>query len=89
MEKAEYIDNYLTWSILVTACCCLPLGIYAIVLSTNVNTLIAQGNIESAKDTARRALKINIIATSVGAVISAVYIMLLFTAGGAALGVQG
>jgi Interferon-induced transmembrane protein/zinc-ribbon domain len=42
------VPNYLTQSILVTLCCCLPLGIVAIVYSTQVNSKLAMGDVAGA-----------------------------------------
>ena len=42
-------DNYLVWSILATLFCCLPLGIVAIVKSTQVSGLWAQGQYAEAR----------------------------------------
>ena len=38
-------NNYLVWSILVTIFCCIPFGIVAIVKSSQVNGLWAQGRL--------------------------------------------
>lgn len=50
-------DNYLVWSILVTLFCCLPLGIVAIVKSTQVSGLWAQGRYAEAQAAADSAKK--------------------------------
>lgn len=50
-------NNYLAWSILVTIFCCIPFGIVAIVKSSQVNGLWAQGRYVEAQasaDSARR-----------------------------------
>jgi hypothetical protein len=36
-------NNYLMWSILATLACCFPLGIVALIKSSQVNSLWAQG----------------------------------------------
>lgn len=51
-------DNNLVWAILCTVLCCLPLGIVAIIKSSNVNTLWAQGNYEAAQKAADDAKNI-------------------------------
>lgn len=48
-------DSLLIWSILCTVLCCLPLGIVAIVYSTKVDSLWAQGAYEEAEQAARTA----------------------------------
>ena len=49
------IPNYLWQAIACTACCCIPLGIPAIVYAAQVNTKIAQGDIEGAKASSKNA----------------------------------
>ena len=43
------IETYLTQSILVTLCCCLPFGVVAIVYSSQVNTKLAAGDVAGAQ----------------------------------------
>ncbi len=50
-------NNYLVWSILVTIFCCLPFGIVAIVKSSQVNGLWAQGRYAEAQASADSAKK--------------------------------
>ena len=54
-------SNHLVWSILSTACCCLPLGIYAIIKSVSVDRLWEQGKYEDAAKAAATAKNCNII----------------------------
>jgi hypothetical protein len=49
------ISNYLVQSILVTLCCCLPLGIPAIVYAAQVNSKQAAGDIAGARDSSDKA----------------------------------
>ncbi len=51
----EEVPNYLVFAILCTAFCCLPFGIVAIVYSSQVNGLVAAGNIEAARDASKKA----------------------------------
>lgn len=67
------IPNYLVWSILATILCCLPTGIYAVVLSSKVDSLVAMGKIEEAKRTSDQAKKWVIISACTGAVFSVIY----------------
>jgi predicted secreted protein len=70
-------DNYLVWSILATLFCCLPLGIVAIVKSTQVSGLWAQGQYaeaQAAADSAKKFVKYSVIAGVVGAVIYGILI---------------
>lgn len=50
-------SNYLVWSILVTIFCCIPFGIVAIVKSSQVNGLWAQGRYAEAQASAASARK--------------------------------
>jgi hypothetical protein len=50
-------NNYLVWSILATLFCCLPFGIVAIVKSSQVNGLWAQGRYAEAQASAESAKK--------------------------------
>lgn len=49
------IPNYLVQSILVTLCCCLPLGVVAIIFAAQVNTKLAQGDIAGAQEASSKA----------------------------------
>jgi hypothetical protein len=55
--SAQAPKNYLVWSILVTLFCCLPFGIVAIVKSSQVNGLYAQGRYAEAQASADSARK--------------------------------
>ncbi len=55
VAPAEKIPNYLVQSILVTLCCCLPLGIPAIVFAAQVNTKLAANDIVGALESSRKA----------------------------------
>lgn len=49
------IPNYLVQSILTTLCCCLPLGIPAIVFASQVNSKMATGDFTGAAESSRKA----------------------------------
>ena len=49
------IPNYLVQSILCTLCCCLPLGIVAIVYAAQVNSKLAAGDHHGALDASQNA----------------------------------
>lgn len=53
--STEVIPNHLAQSIMVTLCCCMPLGIAAIVFSSQVNGKLAAGDIAGAKEASRKA----------------------------------
>lgn len=68
-------DNNLVWAILSTVLCCMPLGIVAIIKSSNVNTLWAQGNYEGAQKAADDAKSFAIWAAVVQVVLIALIII--------------
>jgi len=80
-------DNNLVWAILCTVLCCLPLGIVAIIKSSNVNTLWAQGNYEAAQKAADDAKKYSIwgAAITLIGIVLYVLIIIIFGVGGAFL----
>jgi hypothetical protein len=52
---AGTIRNYLAESILVTLCCCVPIGIPAIVFAAQVNSKAAAGDVAGAVEASRQA----------------------------------
>ena len=69
-------NNYLVWSILTTLFCCLPLGIVAIVKSSQVNGLWAQGQYGEAQASAEAAKKWAMWSAIAGVVVYIVVIIL-------------
>ena len=67
-------NNYLVWSILVTIFCCIPFGIVAIVKSSQVNGLWAQGRYAEAQASADSAKKWVIWSVVVGLIVNAIII---------------
>lgn len=55
--SGEAVPNYLVQSILVTVCCCLPLGIVAIINAAKVNGLVAEGKTSEAREASAQAKK--------------------------------
>lgn len=49
------INNHLVPSILVTLCCCLPIGIVAIIYAAQVNSKLAMGDVAGAQMSANSA----------------------------------
>jgi hypothetical protein len=71
-------DNYLVWTILATVLCCVPLGIPAIVFSTQVNTKWGMGDYAGAQDSSKKAKNFSIAAAITGFVGLSIYAVLLF-----------
>ena len=72
---AQAPNNYLVWSILVTLFCCLPLGIVAIVKSSQVNGLWGQGRYAEAQASADSARKFVIWSVIIGLVVNSIFIV--------------
>src|SRR5689334_12417604 len=62
------IPNYLWQSIVVTLCCCLPLGIVSIIFAAQVNSKLAQGDIAGAQEASQKAKMFLLIGVGVGLV---------------------
>jgi hypothetical protein len=67
------IPNYLVQSILVTLCCCLPLGVVAIVFAAQVNSKLAAGDIAGAQDASQKAKMFCWIGFGIGLVVTIIW----------------
>ncbi len=74
-------DNNLVWAILCTVLCCLPLGIVAIIKSSSVNTLWAQGNYEAAQKAAEDAKKYSIWGAAITGILVILYVLFIVVLG--------
>ena len=75
---AEVIPNYLWQAIVCTVCCCIPLGIPAIVYSAQVNTKVAQGDLAGARESSKNARMWCWIAFGVGLASSVIAAVIQF-----------
>jgi type IV pilus assembly protein PilA len=66
----EVIPNHLWEAIACTLCCCVPLGIPAIVYAAQVNSKVARGDLEGARQSSKNAKIWCWIAFSLGLVLS-------------------
>uniref|UniRef100_A0A669E4B3 Uncharacterized protein n=1 Tax=Oreochromis niloticus TaxID=8128 RepID=A0A669E4B3_ORENI len=66
--------SYLGWSIFNTLCCCLPLGIPAIIFSCKAQNANTLGESAIAEEASRTAKTLNIIGTVFGVIIIIVWI---------------
>ncbi|HXE90454.1 MAG TPA: CD225/dispanin family protein [Terriglobales bacterium] len=73
---AAKVENYLVPAILVTVCCCLPLGIPAIIYAAQVNTKLQAGDLAGAQASSRSARTWCLVAGIAGAAGVVVYAML-------------
>lgn len=69
----QQIPNYLTQSILVTICCCMPFGIPAIVYSAQVNGKIQAGDVAGAIEASNKAKMWAWISLGAGALVGVLY----------------
>ncbi len=70
-------DNNLVWAILCTVLCCLPLGIVAIIKSTKVKELWAQGDHAGAEKAAADAKKYSLWGAGIGLFFVIIYFILV------------
>ncbi|WP_422745283.1 CD225/dispanin family protein [Mycobacterium sp. WMMD1722] len=78
-------NNNLVWAILSTVLCCLPLGIVAIVKSTQVSGLWAQGRYDDANKAAADAKKYAIWGAVAGVIVAVIYIIIAIAGGMASM----
>ncbi len=74
--------NNLVLAILSTVLCCLPIGIYAIILASKVNTLWAQGDVAGAQKASADAKRWALIGAVLGLVGSVIIVVLQLAAAG-------
>jgi hypothetical protein len=81
MQMEPPPQNYLVWAILTTLLCCMPLGIPAIVFSSQVNSKWAMGDRAGALDASRKAKAFamwSAIVTAAGIVLYVIFVVGLF-----------
>lgn len=66
-------ENNLVLAIFTTVCCCLPIGIYAILRASKVNSLFAAQQYEEAQKAADDAKKWSLIGIGVGLVVNVIW----------------
>ncbi|CAI5693737.1 unnamed protein product [Oreochromis niloticus] len=72
-------SSYLGWSIFNTFCCCLPLGIAAIIYSSKVESANGRGDIDRAQDASQTAKMLNIAGLICGIIIIIIYVSIKLT----------
>jgi len=68
------VPNYLVLAI-ISALCCMPLGVAAIVFAAQVNSKVAAGDMAGAMDSSKKAKMFSIIALALGLLAVLVYIV--------------
>ncbi|XP_069596876.1 dispanin subfamily A member 2b-like [Ranitomeya imitator] len=71
--------DYLVWSIVNLICCCLPIGLAAVIYSVKTRDATHQNNAALASKHSGTAYKLNIAATVVGIIVIIVFIVIRFT----------
>lgn len=69
------VPNYLVQSILVTLCCCLPLGVVAIVNAAQVDSRAAAGDIAGAQNASKNAKMFSWIAFAAGILVAILWVL--------------
>lgn len=72
------IDTWLWQSIVVTILCCLPLGIVGIVMASQAQTAINQGDLATAADKARQARTYSLVGGGIGLLIALMFVIWMF-----------
>ena len=82
MVKPPKPDNHMVEAVLTTLCCCLPIGIYAVIQASQVNSLYSQGKYDEAEATSEDVGKWTKIAIVIGAIINILYVIIAMAANG-------
>lgn len=69
----KQVPNYLVQSVLVTLCCCMPLGIVALIFAAQVNSKLAGGDVPGAMQASKNAKLFSIIGLVCGLVVAVIY----------------
>jgi ribosomal protein L40E len=72
----EKVPNHLIFSILVTFCCCMPIGVAAIIFSAQVNGKLEAGNVEGAREASKNALMLCWLSFGLGLIVNLGYLLI-------------
>lgn len=67
------VNNYLVQAVLTAFCCCMPVGVVAIIYAAQVNSRLHTGDIAGAQDASRKAKMWCWIALGTGALVWIAY----------------
>ncbi|MHB9109291.1 MAG: CD225/dispanin family protein [Armatimonadota bacterium] len=70
------IQNYMVWSVITTVCCCLPLGIFAIIKSSEVNTKLSAGDYAAAQSASDLTRTLNLVGMIGGGILTVIAIII-------------
>ncbi|KAG5268377.1 hypothetical protein AALO_G00212020 [Alosa alosa] len=70
------VKSHMIWSIITTLCCCLPLGIGAIICSRRVDKANLEGDVTWAEEASRKAKILNITGLVCGILLMAIFVIL-------------
>ncbi|KAJ8391265.1 hypothetical protein AAFF_G00095320 [Aldrovandia affinis] len=70
------VPTYLAWSICNTLCCCLPIGIAAIIFSTKVSGANSVGDTTRAQEASRTAKILNIVGLVLGIILIILFVVM-------------
>ncbi|XP_069598576.1 dispanin subfamily A member 2b-like [Ranitomeya imitator] len=70
--------DYLVWSIINLICCCLPLGLAAIIFSIKTRDATHQNNSLLAAKHSRTAYALNVAATVIGVILTIIFLVIYF-----------
>ncbi|KAJ8280622.1 hypothetical protein GJAV_G00057000 [Gymnothorax javanicus] len=80
-RAATPVSTHLVWSIITTLCCCLPIGIAAIVYSSKASGANSAGDVARAQEASRTAKILNIVGLVLGIIIIIIVIVLQVVGG--------
>jgi hypothetical protein len=75
IDAPANIPNYLVPAILATLFCCLPVGVVSIVFATQVNSKVAEGDIQGAVAASKSAKLWLIVSVSLGLLVWVIVIL--------------
>ena len=74
MTSVAEIPTYRRWSIFNICCCCFCIGLIALHFSSKTSTFKAAHNVGAALNASRKAHRINLVATILGAILMLLYL---------------
>ena len=79
-QAPVHVPNNMVGAVLSTLCCCLPLGVVAIIYAAQVNTKIAAGDIAGAQAASKNASTFTWLSVILGFVFGVLYFFAMIAA---------